>query len=245
MFSFREMKCSRQNWPHLSSKGMMCLLPSFYPPHVKVLWFNVLHKWYLSVSLAQLALSTKLTLYRFLHVGIWFFILTDANLPSCNNKNFVHSVPYWGIFKMFLTFLLFSKIPEWLCGIRAWLVSHWDTGSQSWLPLASAGELYNTHAWPLSQSSWSILYGVVVRGHAGPCGPSTWGGGNCGGSGDSGEKVKHISDAAMQLPAHLFMNVNGVNAKWTCPCLNQAVCEHPTPARFNPQTSLSAGGLLL
>ena len=101
-----------------------------------------------------------------------------------------------------------------LCGMWAWLVSLWDTGSQTWLPLESAGKLNNTHAWPLPQSAWSILYGAVVRGHVGPSGPSTWGGGNLGRSGDSGDKVKHISDAAMQLPTHLFMNVNGANAKW-------------------------------
>ena len=35
--------------------------------------------------------------------------------------------------------------------------------------------------------------------------------GNLGRSGDSGDKVKHISDAAMQLPTLLFMNVNGAN----------------------------------
>lgn len=64
-----------------------------------------------------------------------------------------------------------------LCGIWAWLVSHWGTGSQSWLPLASAGELYNTHAWPLSQSSWSILYRAVVRGHAGQVDPRPEAGG--------------------------------------------------------------------
>lgn len=61
--------------------------------------------------------------------------------------------------------------------MRAWLVSLWDTGSQTWLPLESAGKRNNSHAWPLHQSAWSILYGAVVRGHVGPSGPSTWGGG--------------------------------------------------------------------
>lgn len=47
-----------------------------------------------------------------------------------------------------------------LCGMRAWLVSLWGTGSH----LASrVAELNNTHAWPLPQSAWSILYGAVVK----------------------------------------------------------------------------------
>ena len=138
----------------------------------------------------------------------------------------------------------FQKFPNdslWNAGMVSVPLGHWLSLG---FHLSQLESLITPMLGPYPRVPGAFCMGLW-SGHAGPSGPSTWGGVNHGGSGDLGEKVKQISDAAMQLPTHLFMNENGPSAKWTRPCLNQAVCEHPTPACFNPQTSLSTGCLWL